>query len=184
MIGRLRGTVLEKNAPLLLIEAGGVGYEVEAPMSVFYRLPEIGTEATLYTHFVVREDAQLLYGFNDSNEREFFRTLIKVNGVGPKLALTLLSGIDTSDFIRCIHDNDSTTLIKLPGVGKRTAERLIVELKDKLPKIDSSIRKSETCSDQNSQYITKNLAPNCCARSNQCSYGIRLQITASDHCCQ
>ncbi|WP_066016449.1 Holliday junction branch migration protein RuvA [Endozoicomonas atrinae] len=138
MIGRLRGILLEKKAPYLLIEAGGVGYEVEAPMSVFYRLPEIGVEATLYTHFVVREDAQLLYGFSDSRERELFRTLIKVNGVGPKLGLTLLSGIEASDFVRCVHDGDSSTLVKLPGVGKKTAERLIVELKDKLSKWDCS----------------------------------------------
>ncbi|WBA80157.1 Holliday junction branch migration protein RuvA [Endozoicomonas sp. GU-1] len=138
MIGRLRGILLEKKAPYLLIEAGGVGYEVEAPMSVFYRLPEVGVEATLYTHFVVREDAQLLYGFSDARERELFRTLIKVNGVGPKLGLTLLSGIEASVFVRCVHDGDSSTLVKLPGVGKKTAERLIVELKDKLSTWDSS----------------------------------------------
>ena len=138
MIGRLRGILLEKKAPYLLIEAGGVGYEVEAPMSVFYSLPEVGVETTLYTHFVVREDAQLLYGFSDSRERELFRTLIKVNGVGPKLGLTLLSGIEASEFVRCVHDGDSSTLVKLPGVGKKTAERLIVELKDKLSKWDCS----------------------------------------------
>lgn len=138
MIGRLRGILLEKQAPNLLIEVGGVGYEVEAPMSVFYRLPEIGVETTLYTHFVVREDAQLLYGFSDARERELFRTLIKVNGVGPKLGLTLLSGIEASDFIRCVHDGDSSTLVKLPGVGKKTAERLIVELRDKLSKWDNT----------------------------------------------
>ena len=138
MIGRLRGTLLETQAPYLLIEAGGVGYEVEAPMSVFYRLPEAGSEITLYTHFVVREDAQLLYGFADARERELFRTLIKVNGVGPKLGLTLLSGIEAAQFIRCVHAGDSSTLVKLPGVGKKTAERLIVELKDKLSKWDSA----------------------------------------------
>ena len=139
MIGRLRGILLETQAPHLLIEAGGVGYEVEAPMSVFYRLPETGREVTLYTHFVVREDAQLLYGFADARERELFRTLIKVNGVGPKLGLTLLSGIEAAEFVRCVHAGDSSTLVKLPGVGKKTAERLIVELKDKLSKWDSAL---------------------------------------------
>ena len=132
MIGRLRGTLLEKQPPHLLVECGGVGYEVEAPMSVFYRLPEVGVEVTLYTHFVVREDAQLLYGFGDVRERSLFRTLIKVNGVGPKLGLTILSGIEANDFVRSVHDGDSATLVKLPGIGKKTAERLIVEMKDKL----------------------------------------------------
>ncbi|MCL6416320.1 Holliday junction branch migration protein RuvA [Aestuariirhabdus sp. Z084] len=132
MIGRLRGLLLEKQPPNLLIEVGGVGYEVDAPMSVFYRLPELGQEVTLYTHFVVREDAQLLYGFADRQERELFRTLIRVNGVGPKLALTILSGIEAPAFVRCVNDNDSASLVKLPGVGKKTAERLIVEMRDKL----------------------------------------------------
>lgn len=132
MIGRLRGTLLEKQPPHLLIECAGVGYEVEAPMSVFYCLPEVGREVTLYTHFVVREDAQLLYGFSDNRERSLFRTLIKVNGVGPKLGLTILSGIEANDFVRSVHDGDSATLVKLPGIGKKTAERLIVEMKDRL----------------------------------------------------
>ncbi|PJE80339.1 Holliday junction ATP-dependent DNA helicase RuvA [invertebrate metagenome] len=132
MIGRIKGILLEKQPPSLLIDINGLGYEVEAPMSVFYVLPETGNEVTLYTHFVVREDAQLLYGFRDRNERELFRTLIKVNGVGPKLALTILSGIEAADFARCIHEGDSARLVKLPGVGKKTAERLIVEMKDKL----------------------------------------------------
>ncbi len=132
MIGRLRGILVEKHPPSLMIETSGVGYEVEAPMSVFYKLPETGAEVLLYTHFVVREDAQLLYGFSNRSERELFRTLIKVNGVGPKLALTILSGIEGEAFVRCVHDNDSATLVKLPGVGKKTAERLIVEMRDKL----------------------------------------------------
>ena len=136
MIGRVRGLLLEKQPPHLLVEAGGLGYEIEAPMSVFYKLPETGEEVTLYTHFVVREDAQLLYGFSDARERLLFRTLIKINGVGPKLGLTILSGIEASDFVRCVHDGDSSTLVKLPGVGKKTAERLIVELKDKLSQWD------------------------------------------------
>lgn len=139
MIGRVRGVLLEKQPPLLLVEAGGLGYEIEAPMPVFYRLGEPGDEVTLYTHFVVREDAQLLYGFSDTRERELFRTLIKVNGVGPKLGLTILSGIEAPDFVRCVHDEDSSTLVKLPGVGKKTAERLIVELKDKLNRWESEL---------------------------------------------
>ncbi|MGI9274514.1 MAG: Holliday junction branch migration protein RuvA [Endozoicomonas sp.] len=138
MIGRIRGVLVEKQPPWLMVETGGVAYEIEAPMSVFYRLPESGAEVVLYTHFVVREDAQLLYGFNNREERELFRTLIKVNGVGPKLALTLLSGIEAEDFVRCVHDNDSATLVKLPGVGKKTAERLIVEMKDKLERWQSA----------------------------------------------
>ncbi|WP_330927362.1 Holliday junction branch migration protein RuvA [Candidatus Sororendozoicomonas aggregata] len=132
MIGCLKGRLLDKQPPSLVIDVNGVGYEVEAAMSVFYALPEVGGEVTLYTHFVVREDAQLLYGFSSRNERELFRALIKVNGIGPKLGLTILSGIESDAFVRCVHDNDSATLVKLPGVGKKTAERLIIEMRDKL----------------------------------------------------
>ncbi len=132
MIGCLKGRLLDKQPPVLLMDVNGVGYEVEAAMSVFYTLPEVGSEVTLYTHFVVREDAQLLYGFSSRSERELFRTLIKVNGIGPKLGLTILSGIESDAFVRCVHDNDSATLVKLPGVGKKTAERLIIEMRDKL----------------------------------------------------
>ena len=132
MIGRLKGELLEKQPPHLLIEVNGVGYEVEASMNTFYRLPEIGKQLVLHTHFVVREDAQLLYGFYEKDERALFRTLIKANGVGPKLAITILSGISTVDFIRCVNEGDTASLVKLPGVGKKTAERLIVEMKDKI----------------------------------------------------
>lgn len=132
MIGRLRGELLEKHPPQLLLDVNGVGYEVEASMNTFYRLPECGSKVTLFTHFVVREDAQLLYGFIDREERALFRTLIKANGVGPKLAITILSGISTQEFVRCVHDEDTASLVKLPGVGKKTAERLIVEMKDKI----------------------------------------------------
>lgn len=132
MIGRLTGQLLEKQPPELLIDVNGVGYEVSAPMSTFYVLPEIGEKVVLHTHMVVREDAQLLYGFANESERKLFRVLIKINGVGPKLALTILSGIASDDFIRCIHDNDAAALVRLPGIGKKTAERLIVELRDKL----------------------------------------------------
>ncbi len=132
MIGRIKGTIIEKQAPELLIDVNGVGYEVFAPMSTFYRLPSLGEVVVLYTHFVVREDAQLLYGFFDKQERLLFRTLIKVNGVGPKLALTILSGIEADDFVRSVHRGDSDALVRLPGVGKKTAERLIIEMKDRL----------------------------------------------------
>src|SRR5210317_1798696 len=119
-----------------MVDVSGVGYEVEASMNTFYKLPEVGTFVTLYTHFVVREDAQLLYGFADRRERSLFRQLIKVNGVGPKLALTILSGISADEFVRCVHAEDTAALVRLPGVGKKTAERLIVEVKDKLDKLE------------------------------------------------
>ncbi len=132
MIGRLRGILAEKQPPLLLIDIGGVGYEVEAPMSTFYQLPETGATVTLHTHLVVREDAHLLFGFASEGERRLFRTLIKVNGVGAKLALTILSGIAADEFARCVQENDTAALVRLPGVGKKTAERLIVEMRDRL----------------------------------------------------
>lgn len=132
MIGRLKGTLLEKQAPRLLLDVNGVGYEVDVPMTTLYRLPELGQAVTLHTHFVVREDAQLLYGFFDKGERELFRQLIKVNGVGPKMALAILSGIEGAELVRCVQDHDINTLVKLPGVGKKTAERLLVEMQDRL----------------------------------------------------
>lgn len=132
MIGRLRGVLVEKQPPHLLIDVAGVGYEVEAPMSTFYQLPETGQELTLLTHMVVREDAQLLFGFASESERQLFRTVIKVNGVGAKLALTILSGIAADEFARAVHDNDTAALVRLPGIGKKTAERLIVEMRDRL----------------------------------------------------
>ncbi|NVK01884.1 MAG: Holliday junction branch migration protein RuvA [Oceanospirillaceae bacterium] len=136
MIGRLTGELVEKAPPALMVDVSGVGYEVEASMNTFYKLPEVGTFVTIYTHFVVREDAQLLFGFADKQERALFRTLIKVNGVGPKLALTILSGISTDEFVRSVHAEDTAALVRLPGVGKKTAERLIVEVKDKLDKLE------------------------------------------------
>ncbi len=132
MIGRLRGTLLEKQPPELLIEVSGIGYEVQMPMSCFYELPNVGEEAIIYTHFVVREDAQLLYGFNTVKERALFREVIKANGVGPKLGLGILSGMTASQFVSCVEREDVSTLVKLPGVGKKTAERLVVEMKDRL----------------------------------------------------
>ncbi|CAH8196130.1 Holliday junction branch migration protein RuvA [Vibrio aestuarianus] len=132
MIGRLRGILIEKQPPELLIEVAGIGYEVQMPMSCFYELPQVGDEAIIYTHFVVREDAQLLYGFNTVKERALFREVIKANGVGPKLGLGILSGMTASQFVACVEREDISTLVKLPGVGKKTAERLVVEMKDRL----------------------------------------------------
>lgn len=132
MIGRLRGILLEKKPPQLLLEVGGVGYELEAPMGTFYQLPALGAEVTLHTHLVVREDAQLLYGFATEDERSLFRSLIKINGVGAKLALTILSGISAAELARAVHESDTASLVRLPGVGKKTAERLIVEMRDRL----------------------------------------------------
>lgn len=132
MIGRIRGTLAEKHPPDILVEVGGVGYELQVPMTTLFQLPALGTEVSLLTHFVVREDAQLLYGFIDARDRHLFRQLIKVSGVGPKLALTILSGMDASSFARCVQRDDISSLVALPGVGKKTAERLLVEMRDKL----------------------------------------------------
>ncbi len=132
MIGRLKGKILQKLPPQLLIDVMGVGYEVDAPMSTFYQLPDKGEEVVLHTHLVVREDAQLLYGFYSLAERALFRQLIKINGVGPRLALTILSGMNASEFVLCVQDNDVAALVRLPGIGKKTAERLVIELRDKL----------------------------------------------------
>ena len=131
MIGRLRGNILEKQPPLVLIEANGVGYEVHMPMTCFYELPELNQEAVIFTQFVVREDAQLLFGFNSKQERTLFRELVKVNGVGPKLALAILSGMSAQQFVTAVEREEVSTLVKLPGVGKKTAERLVVEMKDR-----------------------------------------------------
>ncbi len=138
MIGRLRGVLVEKQPPWLLLDVQGVGYEVEASMNTFYALPPPGAECTLYTHLVVREDAQLLYGFASAAERALFRRLIRVNGVGARLALTILSGMSVEDFGRCVQHNDAAALTRLPGVGKKTAERLIVELRDRLQRETSA----------------------------------------------
>ncbi|CAI0729984.1 Holliday junction ATP-dependent DNA helicase RuvA [Serratia quinivorans] len=139
MIGRLRGYILEKQPPLVLLEANGVGYEVHMPMTCFYELPELGQEAIVFTQFVVREDAQLLYGFNDKQERALFRELIKVNGVGPKLALAILSGMSAQQFVSAVEREEITSLVKLPGVGKKTAERLVVEMKDRFKGLNGDL---------------------------------------------
>jgi Holliday junction DNA helicase RuvA len=135
MIGRLQGILIEKQAPALLVDVQGVGYEIEAPLSTFYRLPVLGQPVLLWTHLVVREDAHLLFGFAGREERTLFRTLLKVNGVGPRMALGLLSGIEPDAFIRCIEHGDVSTLTRIPGVGKKTAERLVVELRDRLKEL-------------------------------------------------
>ncbi len=132
MIARLRGVLIEKQAPEIVVDVNGLGYEVLVPMTTLYNLPPLGEEVSLFTQFIVREDAQLLFGFSDSRARQLFRDLIKVNGVGPKLALTVMSGIDSDDFVRCVQDGDTAALVRLPGVGKKTAERLIMEMRDRL----------------------------------------------------
>ncbi|NMP16767.1 Holliday junction branch migration protein RuvA [Thalassotalea sp. Y01] len=132
MIGRLRGLLVDKQAPEILLECAGVGYEVTLPMTSFYHLPQLGQEAIIYTHFAVREDAQQLYGFANQTERKLFRLLIKVNGVGPKLALAILSNMSANQFVHCVNLDDVTTIVKIPGVGKKTAERLLIEMRDKL----------------------------------------------------
>lgn len=132
MIGQIRGVILEKQPPQLLVDVQGVGYEIDAPMSTFYQLPDLGQEVSLHTHLIVREDAHHLYGFYSREERLLFRTLLRVNGVGPRLALTILSSIAPEEFVRSILNNDTASLVRLPGVGKKTAERLVIEMRDKL----------------------------------------------------
>ncbi|HDZ15903.1 MAG TPA: Holliday junction branch migration protein RuvA [Methylophaga aminisulfidivorans] len=139
MIGRLRGIIIEKQAPDLVLDVNGVGYELSAPMSTFFSLPALNDEVTLFTHLVVREDAQLLYAFATERERLLFRSLLKVNGVGAKLALTILSGSDVDTFARSVQEGDAASLTRLPGVGKKTAERLIIEMRDRLKDASSAM---------------------------------------------
>lgn len=132
MIGQIRGIILEKQPPQMIVDVHGIGYEIDAPMSTFYQLPDVGKEVCLFTHFIVREDAHHLYGFYSREERALFKTLLKVNGVGPRLALTILSSVATTEFVRCVLNNDTASLVRLPGIGKKTAERLVIEMRDKL----------------------------------------------------
>jgi Holliday junction DNA helicase RuvA len=132
MIGKLTGTLLEKNPPQILLDCNGVGYEVDVPMSTFYNLPAVGERVGLLTHFVVREDAQILYGFATASEREAFRLLIKISGVGPRTALSVLSGLGVDDLAQAVSAQDSGRIVKVPGIGKKTAERLLLELKGKI----------------------------------------------------
>ena len=132
MIGKLTGTLSDKNPPQVLVDCNGVGYEVHVPMSTFYNLPELGARVSLLTHFVVREDAQSLYGFENAGEREAFRQLIKIAGVGPRTALSVLSGMSVGELSQAVTMQESGRLMKVPGIGKKTAERLLLELKGKL----------------------------------------------------
>ena len=132
MIGRLTGTLAEKNPPQVLVDCQGVGYEVDVPMSTFYNLPGVGEKVSLLTHFVVREDAQILFGFGSASEREAFRQLIKISGVGPRTALAVLSGMSVGDIGQAVTQQDASRLVKIPGIGKKTAERLLLELKGKV----------------------------------------------------
>ena len=136
MIGRIRGILIEKSPAQALVECAGLGYEVDIPYTTFFNLPETGDELVLHTHFVVREDAQSLYGFSSQLDRDLFRLLIKVNGVGPKLAAGILSGLDANQFIRCVEARDANALVKLPGVGKKTAERLLIEMTDRIGQLE------------------------------------------------
>ncbi len=138
MISRLRGLLIEKQPPQLVIDVQGVGYEVFAPMSTFYNLPEINAEVSLLTHLSVREDAHVLYGFLNESERGLFRDLIRVSGIGPKLALSILSSMELPTFVQSVHNNDTAKLIRIPGVGKKMAERLVVEMRDRLKSWNTS----------------------------------------------
>ena len=144
MIGFLKGTLVAKHPPQLLLEVGGVGYEIEAPMSTFYQLPETGAPVHLLTHLLVREDAHVLYGFATDPERQLFRNLIKVGGVGARTALAILSGISVEAFARCVQAEDAASLTKIPGVGRKTADRLIVEMRDRLKQTGAGVAQSIT----------------------------------------
>lgn len=147
MIGRLSGILLAKTPPLLLIDVGGIGYEVFVPMSTYYHLPDIGKSIVLLIHHNIREDAQILYGFYEEKERALFRELIKISGVGPKMALTILSGMDVATFLQCVEYRDVNVLVRLPGVGKKTAERLMVEMAGKLMGTKDKAGNSESFSE-------------------------------------
>lgn len=136
MIGRLRGILVEKQPGQVLVEAAGLGYEVDIPYTTFFHLPETGQEVVLHTHFAVREDAHSLFGFANRLDRDLFRLLIKVNGVGPRLAVGILSGLDADQFIRCVEQRDASALVKLPGVGKKTAERLLIDMGDRIGQLE------------------------------------------------
>ncbi|MDP4546446.1 Holliday junction branch migration protein RuvA [Marinobacter sp. MDS2] len=136
MIGRIRGLLVEKTPGQALVECAGLGYEVDIPYTTFFHLPETGQEVTLHTHFAVREDAQSLFGFASLLDRNLFRLLIKVNGVGPKMAIGILSGLDAQQFIQCVEARDVNSLVKLPGVGKKTAERLLIDMADRIKQLE------------------------------------------------
>jgi len=143
MIGRIQGKILEKIPPHILVDCNGVGYEIEVPMTTFYDLPEVGNEVVLLTHFLVREDAQLLFGFATDKERIIFRKLLKVNGIGAKASLSILGGMTVNELTHSIQTQDVNSLTKIPGVGKKTAERLILELKDKFSDTEFAASKNQ-----------------------------------------
>jgi holliday junction DNA helicase RuvA len=136
MIGRLRGEIVFKQPPYLMVDVHGVGYELEAPMSTFYNLPAQDEQVILFTHLAVRDDAHVLYGFFSESERTLFRALLRVSGVGAKMALAILSGMSAEEFARCVQSDDTAALVRIPGIGKRTAERLVVEMRDRLDKLE------------------------------------------------
>jgi Holliday junction DNA helicase RuvA len=144
VIGRIRGTLVDKKPPEIQIDVAGICYEVQVPMSTLYQLPELGKELTLHTHFVVREDAQLLYGFFEEKDKSMFRSLIKINGVGPKMALGILSSMQANEFVRAVRSNDINAMVKMPGIGKKTAERLLIEMRDRLKDWDDDTEAGST----------------------------------------
>ncbi|NKB63347.1 MAG: Holliday junction branch migration protein RuvA [Gammaproteobacteria bacterium] len=138
MIGFLKGKLLQKLPPFILLDVNGVGYELEAPMATFYMLPQENEEVSLFTHLVVREDAQLLFGFSDQAQRQLFRLLLRINGVGPKVALAILSTLSAEEFVFCIRNEDADTLVRVPGIGKKTAERMIIDMRDRISELGES----------------------------------------------
>ena len=153
MIGRLTGVLLEKQPPQVLLDVGGVGYEIDVPMTTFFDLPAIGEQATLFMHLLVREDAHLLFGFATETERQAFRQLVKISGVGARTALALLSGMSVSDLRHAVSSHDSTRLVKIPGIGKKTAERLLLELRDKLGVAETHLTPAVAVSDHTNDII-------------------------------
>jgi len=181
VIGFLRGLLLHKTPPQLLLDVQGVGYEVEAPMTTFYDLPALGQEVQLFTHLVVRDDAHILFGFISETERMLFRSLIKVNGVGPKLALTILSGQSVEAFYQCVEDNAVSTLVRLPGVGQKTAERLIIEMRGRLPDLPVAAAVGRTLAPQPSGSAKQEAITALCALGYKPQDASRMvQAVASD----
>lgn len=155
MIGQIEGTIIEKNPPEILVEVAGITYEILVPMSTLYQLPELGELVRLHTHFSVREDAQTLYGFFDAETKKMFRSLVRVNGVGPKMALGILSGMSVEDFVQAVRNNDSEAMVRMPGIGKKTAERLMIEMRDKMIEWGSDDNVGSDLSSQTKSSFTK-----------------------------
>ena len=155
MIGQIEGTIIEKNPPEILVEVAGITYEILVPMSTLYQLPESGELVRLHTHFSVREDAQTLYGFFDAGTKKMFRSLVRVNGVGPKMALGILSGMSVEDFVQAVRNNDSEAMVRMPGIGKKTAERLMIEMRDKMIEWGSDDNVGSDLSSQTKSSFTK-----------------------------